>query len=99
MGFIRVQWRHKRLRRSFSNYYADDATWVNKTANRCESKAAISEIRKRSGHKDASPEDVVTMALEVFNVLTQHLSREDSKVLAAHARRRPPDARYKTHCR
>ena len=50
-------------------------------ALRPESQAAISEIRRRNGHKDASPEDVVTMALEVFNVLTDHLSRKDSKVI------------------
>ena len=50
-------------------------------ALRPESQEAISEIRRRNGHKDATPEDVVTMALEVFNVLTEYLSRKDSKVL------------------
>jgi hypothetical protein len=50
-------------------------------ALRPESRTAIEEVRRRTGHKDASPEDVVTMALEVFNVLTDHLSRKDSKVL------------------
>jgi predicted xylose isomerase-like sugar epimerase len=42
---------------------------------------AIQEIRKRSGHTDATPEDVVAMAVEVFNVLTEHLSQKDSKVI------------------
>jgi hypothetical protein len=42
---------------------------------------AIAEIQKRDGHTDASPEDVVAMAVEVFNVLTDHLSGKDSKVL------------------
>ena len=41
----------------------------------------IAEIQQRQGHTDSTPADVVAMAVEVFNVFTNHLSGKDSKVL------------------
>jgi len=38
-------------------------------------------ILKRDGQAHTKPEDVVALAVEVFNVLTEHLSQKDSKVI------------------
>jgi hypothetical protein len=50
-------------------------------ALRPESRTALAEILMRRREEQASAEDVVATALEVFNVITDHLSQKDSKVI------------------
>jgi threonine synthase len=45
------------------------------------SQEAIEAIRKREGQEHTTAEDTVAVAIEVFNVLTEHLSRKDSSVI------------------
>ena len=47
-----------------------------------ESRKALAEIQKRFDNKEqVSAEDVVANAIDVFNVLTHHLSQKDSTVM------------------